>query len=107
MNRHLEPLQLEGRIYSAAVPAARYIAAILPDPSTAAVGSYLHTGDTYRLRPLRGQLLGRLGALLGHEAENAENAENVKSAAVAAHPGRGRPGRVSPGVLPGGDRIPA
>ncbi|MFH8772412.1 hypothetical protein [Streptomyces sp. NPDC017958] len=51
MSRDLEPLRFEERICPAAVPAARYVATILPGPRTAAVGSCPRTGNTFRLHP--------------------------------------------------------
>ena len=58
-----EPLRQENTIYSAAVPAASYIAAILPEPRTRSVGLHGRWGRSPQLRSLRAALLDWLGEL--------------------------------------------
>lgn len=64
-----EPLRQENTIYPATLPAALYIAAILPDPRTSAAGQHGRWGRSPRLRPLRAALLDWLGEL-GTDADD-------------------------------------
>ncbi|MBO0657212.1 hypothetical protein J1792_32210 [Streptomyces triculaminicus] len=75
MDEDLAPLRLETFIYPAAVPAAQYMAAILPDPRIAAIGVYRHAVDEYRQHPLRAMLLIWLGYLLSHTDDNVKARE--------------------------------
>ncbi|MFE0461927.1 hypothetical protein ACFW1A_22035 [Kitasatospora sp. NPDC058965] len=66
LDHDLEPLRHQNSIYPPAVYAAQYIAAILPDPRTATVGTYQlyqRHQRTQRPRPLRAALLDWLGFL--------------------------------------------
>ena len=80
-----EPLRQENTIYSAAVPAALYIAAILPDPRTRSVGLHGRWGRSPQLRSLRAALLDWLGEL-GTDADDETAAFFARNHVLGGHP---------------------
>lgn len=66
LEQGLEPVRHQNSIYAATLPAALYVAAILPDPRTAVVGSYVldqRRQPKRRQMPLRAALLDWLHLL--------------------------------------------
>ncbi|MGW1991343.1 hypothetical protein [Embleya sp. NPDC001921] len=63
LERVLESVTDQGVMYPPVVPVAQYVAAILADPRTTAVGSYEWSGTGTRQRSLRAELLDWLGRL--------------------------------------------